>query len=67
MMDGHPGILVPLSEDIQAFFLVDDRMYALVVGRSQSEGARPLFEAYLSTMHLLPGGPASASPSPKPS
>jgi hypothetical protein len=64
-MDGHAGLLVPspATDDTQAFFLVDDRMY--VVAAWQGE-FRLLLEAFLSTMRLLAGGPALAASSPPP-
>ena len=72
-MDGHPGSLV-IIDSPQAFFLVDDRIYAVACYRTDDDpsvakysGARRLVEAYLSTMRLLPGGPAPASSSPAPS
>ncbi len=64
-MDGHPGSLVRFADDTQAFILVDDRMYVVAVWEPDSDprtapygGATRLLEGYLSTMHLLPGGPA---------
>jgi hypothetical protein len=64
-MDGHDGQLIRFPEDTQAFFLVDDRMYVVAVWNPNGdERLRPygfgqvLLEALLSTMHLLPGGPA---------
>jgi hypothetical protein len=72
-MDGYPGSLV-IIETPQAFFLVDDRIYAVACWRPENDptvakysGARRLVEAYLSTMRLLPDGPAPASNSPAPS
>lgn len=73
-MDGHAGLLVPFKDDTQAFALVDDRMYVVAVWEPDSDprttpygGAVRLLEAYLSTMHLLPGGPAPAATTPSPS
>lgn len=71
-MDGHPGLLVPFLDDTQAFILVGDRLYAVAVWEPDSDprtqpygGAVRLLEGYLSTMRLLPGGPAaSATPHP---
>lgn len=67
-MDGHAGSLVSFRDDTQAFFLVQDRIYAVAIWRRTDYipgGVPRLLEAYLSTMHLLPGGPAgSASPGP---
>jgi hypothetical protein len=68
-MDGHAGSLVSFVDDTQAFFLVQDRIYVVAIWRSADYipgGVPRLLEAYLSTMHLLPGGPA-ASASPRPS
>jgi hypothetical protein len=73
-LDGHPGTLVRFDGDTQSFFLIGDRMYMLVAWQPESDssampygGATRLLEAYLSTMHLLPAGPAeSSSPSPSP-
>jgi hypothetical protein len=73
-MDRHPGSLVQFADDTEAFVLVDDRMYVVAVWERDSDprtapygGARRLLEGYLSTMHLLPGGPAAPSPSSAPS
>ena len=68
-MDGHAGSLVSFKEDTQSFFLVQDRIYVVAIWRPANYipgGVPRLLEAYLSTMHLLPGGPA-ASASPRPS
>ena len=67
-MDGHAGSLVSFREDTQAFFLVQDRIYVVAIWRPADYipgGVPRLLEAYLSTMHLLPGGPAAPSPSPR--
>jgi hypothetical protein len=71
-MDGHTGSLVRFGDDVEAFFLVNNRMY--IVGEWLADGdpviagyggGTKLVENFLSTMHLLPGGPAvSASPGP---
>ena len=65
-MDGHAGSLVSFVDDTQAFFLVRNRMYVVAIWRPTGfilGGVPRLLEAYLSTMHLLPGGPApSATP-----
>lgn len=59
-LDGHAAVLVPFSSDIQAFALVDDRIYVLAAWRGENwfvaEGVqlRQYFEAYLSTVRLLP-------------
>jgi len=74
-MDGHPGSLVQFANDTQAFFLVDGRMYVVACWRPDNDpsvtkysGTIRLVQTYISTMHLLPGGPASAAPtSPGPS
>ena len=70
-MDGHPGLLVRFADDTQAFILVGDRMYVVAVWEPDSDprtapygGATRLLEGYLSTMHLLPGGPAADTPNP---
>jgi hypothetical protein len=71
-VDGHAGLLVPFTEDVYAFILVNDRMYVVAIWRSDSDpsvsiygGSTRLLEAYVSTMHLLAGGPApSATPRP---
>jgi hypothetical protein len=69
-LDGHAGRLVLFNGDTQAFILVGNRMYVVGCWRSESDltvapygGARRLIEGYLSTMRLLPGGPASPAPS----
>jgi len=71
-MDGHAGSLVRFSDDVEAFVLVNNRMY--IVGEWLADkdptvagygGGTKLVEDYLSTMHLLPAGSApSASPRP---
>jgi hypothetical protein len=67
-LDGHPGILVPFTDDLQAFILVDSRMYVVASGRpAAAYDSLRLLQAYLSTMHLLPGGPAPSVTSPSPS
>ena len=67
-MDGHAGSLVRFTQDTQALFLVNNRIYVVAIWQSEDfipGGVSRLLEAYLSTMHLLPGGPApSASPRP---
>ena len=68
-MDGHAGSLVRFTQDTQAFFLVNNRIYVVAIWQSEDfipGGVSRLLKAYLSTMHLLPGGPA-ASGSPRPS
>jgi hypothetical protein len=63
-MDGHPGSLVDSGADMSVYTLVDDRMYVLASWRPGSEfDSRRLVGAFLSTMHLLPGGPATPAPS----
>jgi hypothetical protein len=66
--DGHVGLLVPFTSDTQAFILVDNRMYIVASWRpaAQYDSLR-LVQAYVSTMHLLPGGPAPAATAPLPS
>jgi hypothetical protein len=68
-MDGHAGSLVRFNDDTQAFFLVNNRMYVVAIWRPENfitGGISRLLEAYLSTMHLLPGGPApTATGSPR--
>jgi hypothetical protein len=74
-IDGHAGVIVSFTDDVQAFFLVDGRMYVVACWRPDNDpsvtkysGAIRLVQTYISTMHLLPGGPASAAPtSPGPS
>jgi hypothetical protein len=73
-MDGHPGFRPAFDQDTQAFFLVDDRAYGVAIWRTDDDpstakygGGIRLLEALLSTMQLLPGGPASeptATPTP---
>jgi hypothetical protein len=65
-MDGHPGSLVTFTNDVQAFIPIDDRMYVAAVWRSEADpplrpygGATRLLKGFLSTMQLLPGGPAT--------
>ena len=73
-VDGHAGSLVRFTNDTQAFILVGNRMYVVACWRPETEasvlqygGVQRLLEGYLSTMHLLVGGPApSESASPRP-
>lgn len=69
-MDGHAGSLVRFTQDTQAFFLVNDRIYVVAIWQPEDfipGGVSRLLEAYLSTMHLLPGGPSPSGASPSPS
>ena len=70
-VDGHAGSLVSFGQDTQAFILVQNRMYTVAIWQSADYlpgGEIPkLLSAYVSTMHLLPGGPAPAGTSPSPS
>ncbi len=69
-MDGHAGSLVRFTEDTQAFFLVNDRIYVVAIWQPDDfipGGVSRLLQAYLSTMRLLPGGPATLAPTTKPS
>jgi hypothetical protein len=72
-MDGHPGLLVRFTGDVEAFILVANRMYVVAEWRPDNDqtdlhyaSGTLLVEDFLSTMHLLPGGPG-ASATPKPS
>ena len=73
-MDGHAGSLVRFTEDVEAFVLVNKRMYIVAEWQADNDQAdlagyasgTLLVEDFLSTMHLLPGGPA-ASASARPS
>jgi hypothetical protein len=69
-MDGRAGRLVQFKSDTQAFIPVGDRLYIVACWRPENDpsvlpygGARRLIEGYLSTMRLVPGGPASPAPS----
>ena len=69
-MDGHAGSLVRFTQDTQAFFLVNDRIYVVAIWQAEEfipGGVSRLLQAYLSTMHLLPGGPSLSGASPSPS
>ena len=69
-MDGHAGSLVRFTQDTQAFFLVNGRIYVVAIWQAEDwipGGVSRLLEAYLSTMHLLPGGPGPSGASPSPS
>ena len=69
-MDGHAGSLVSFAQDTQAFILVGNRMYVVAIWRPANwlpGGVPRLLEAYLSTMHLLQGGPAPSAATPRPS
>jgi hypothetical protein len=71
-MDGHPGSLVVFANDVQAFVLVDDRMYVVAEWRPDNDGTlarygggRRLVEAFLSTMTLRSwSGPAPVASPP---
>jgi hypothetical protein len=71
-MDGHAGSLVTFGDDDEAFVLVNNRMYIVAEWVTDKDPATlpygsgtQLVEDFLSTQHLLPGGPgASASPQP---
>jgi hypothetical protein len=71
-MDGHAGMLVPFTNDVEAFVLVNNRMYVVAEWRPDIDqttlpygSGTQLVKDFLSTMHLLPGGPApSATPRP---
>lgn len=71
-MDGHAGLLVRFTGDVEAFILVNNRMYIVAEWRPDNDQAdlhyasgTLLVEGFLSTMRLLPGGPApSATPRP---
>jgi hypothetical protein len=73
-VDGNAGSLIQFVDDTQAFILVGNRMYVVAVWRPDSDpsttpyqGATQLLKTFISTMHLLPGGPASPIPSVRPS
>jgi hypothetical protein len=62
-MDGHPGELVVFTNDVEAFILVNNRMYVVAEWRPDNDqtdlhyaSGTLLVEDFLSTMHLLPGG-----------
>lgn len=72
-MDGHPGVLIK-TNDTEAFTLVGNRMYVVAVWESFDDpntlpygGGDQLIKGFVSTMHLLPGGPATPAPSARPS
>lgn len=67
-MDGNAGLLVAFPANTQAFFLVENRLYIVAIWRPETHpsvlrysGTRRLVETAISTMRLLPGGPAPAS------
>lgn len=73
-MDGHAGVLVVFPTDTQAFFQVGDRLYVVAVWRPETDpsvarysGTRRLVEAAISTMRLLPAGPAPSAATASPS
>ncbi len=67
-MDRHAGSLVTFQDDVQAFFLIDNRMYVVASWRPAAEyNSLQLLEAFVSTMHLLPGGPVPVMATPPPS
>jgi hypothetical protein len=72
-MDGHAATLVWFDDELpHAIVLVDGRVYVIACWRPETDasvvrysGSSRLVEAFVSTMKLLPGGPArSAAPSP---
>ena len=66
-MDGHAGSIVPFVDDVQAFFLIDNRIYVVASWRPAAEyDSLQLLEAFVSTMHLLPGGPIPGATSAPP-
>jgi hypothetical protein len=69
-VDGHAGSLLSFGQDTQAFILIQNRMYVVAIWQPEDfipGGVSRLLEAYVSTMHLLPGGPSPAVTSPQPS
>lgn len=73
-MDGHPGSLVQWTGIPFGLFLVDGRMYVIACWLADDDpsvamysGSNRLVEAFVSTMRLLPGGPAPSVPTPSPS
>ena len=73
-MDGHGGLLVAFPTDTQAFFQVEDRLYIVAIWRPETDrsvvrysGTRRLVETAISTMRLLPGGPAPSTSTAPPS
>jgi len=73
-MDGQAGSLVRFTDDVEAFVLVNNRMYVVAEWRPDIDqttspygSGTNLVEGYLSTMHLLPGGPAPSGATPRPS
>lgn len=72
-MDGHPGVLIK-TVDTEAFTLVGNWMYVVAVWESFDDprtapfgGGDQLVKGLLSTMRLLPGGPATPAPTTRPS
>jgi hypothetical protein len=57
-LDGNRGVLHRFGSDTQSFFLIEDRMYVVAAWRPESQN---YLEAFLSTIELLPAGPAEAS------
>lgn len=53
-LDGRPGFLVLGPADVQAYFLVDNRVYVVAAWRPE---ARDALEAFLPTITLRPVGP----------
>jgi hypothetical protein len=73
-MDGHPGFRPAFNQDTQAFFLVDSRVYGVSIWYPPTDPALSRFgngyrllDALLSTMRVLPQGPATAAPTSAPS
>ena len=73
-MDGHAGLLVAFPTDTQAFFQVGDRLYVVAIWRPEADrsvlrysGTRRLVDAVISTMRLLPAGPAPSATTAPPS
>jgi hypothetical protein len=73
-MDGHPGSLVQWTGIPFGLFLVDGRMYVIACWLADDDptvlkysGSKRLVQAFVSTMDLLPGGPAPSATTPPPS
>ena len=53
-------MLVPFADDLEVFSVIGDRMWVVASGRPADEyDSLRLIESFLSTMHILPGGPRS--------
>ena len=67
-MDGYAGDLVAFNEDVEAFVLIDNRIYAVASWRPATMfNSLQILQAFVSTTHLLSGGPVPVATTIPPS